>query len=209
MKPLIGCIIQARLGSTRLPRKHLLQIAGKPLLEHLVNRVHSSKLIDKVVLACPENPECCLNEEIFIGSENDVLDRYYQVAKKYNFDVIVRITADCPLIPVYEIDRCIQAYLEYHTHYLTNIQTSGRFGLPDGWDCEVFSFQALEIAWENSEEREHVTTYMKSNLGFHPVFLDPIKLSVDTLEDYERVKEFYLSECSQYQLPTTEGSYAQ
>lgn len=206
-KPYIGCIIQARLTSTRLPRKHLLEIGGKTILENLINRVRGSKLIDKVVIASPHSPECCLNEEIFIGSENDVLDRYYQANKKYGFDVVVRLTADCPLVPTFELDRVLGAFLEAKVHYATNCNSgSGRFGIPDGWDVEVFSSHALEVAWLHAgpEEREHVTTFMKTNLGFHPLYLGGPKLSVDTEEDFERAKQFYQSESVNYQTQITE-----
>lgn len=205
MKPYVGAIIQARLTSSRLPRKHLLQINGIPLLEHLVNRVHAS-IVDKVVIAAPHNPECCLNEEIFIGSENDVLDRYYQASKKYCFDYVVRITGDCALLPPSEINRVVRHCTENNLQYVSNVRPKGRFGVPDGWDVECFSFQALENAWlkaTESYDREHVTSIMRHGAGFYPVYLDPPKLSVDTQEDYDRLKEFYELEAAQYKPTNT------
>ena len=198
-RPFIGAIIQARLTSTRLPRKHLLQVAGIPLLEHLINRVRQCSLIDKIIIASPHNPECCLNEEIFIGSENDVLDRYYQAAKKYQLDAVVRLTADCPFVPTSEIYRVVSRYLDGGCEYVTNVSRgSGRFGTPDGWDVEIFSMATLEEAnaYAKGDEREHVTPYMKKNC--YPVFLEPLKLSVDTLEDFESVRKFYEGECLNY-----------
>lgn len=207
MKPYVGAIIQARLTSTRLPRKHLLELGGKPLLERMIERVRSVKSIDKVVIASPHSPECCLNEEIFIGSEHDVLDRFYQATKKYGFDVVVRLTADCPLVPPSEIERVVKALVGSHSHYATNISKGDeRFGTPDGWDVEAFTFQALETTWEMAvlpHDREHVTPFMREGLGFHPLYLGPPKLSVDTEEDYKRVLEFFNSESAHYQLPTT------
>lgn len=187
MTPYVGCIIQARLTSSRFPRKILELIDGIPVLEHIVNRVHKSHLIDKVVIASPHSPECCLNEEIFIGSEEDVLDRYYQASKKYGFDIIVRITSDCPLIPVSEINRVITRLLRGDTDYVRNFPN-----VPDGWDVEAFTFKMLEEAWlKTSEqtEREHVTPYMKRSTN--AVLLEAPKLSLDTREDLERIKEFY------------------
>lgn len=201
MKPYVGVIIQCRLTSTRLPRKHLLKINGVPVLEHLVIRARAS-IADKVIIASPHSPECCLNEEMFIGSEHDVVDRYYQAAKKYGIDCIVRLTADCPFIPVYEINRVIERFLQGDTDYVTNISQDSRFGIPDGWDVEAFSFKALEFAWLNRDSIvEHVTTLIKYDPQFNPIYLQPIKLSLDTEKDYETLKEFYRLESNTH-IPT-------
>lgn len=189
MKPIIGCIIQARLTSSRFPRKILENIGGIPVLEHLVNRVHAVDLIDKVIIASPHSPECCLNEEIFIGDENDVLDRYYQAAKKYNLDIIVRLTSDCPFIPPSEIYRVLTRLLRGDTDYCRNFPN-----VPDGWDVEAFTMKALELAWLKANEkydREHVTNWMKSCDELKPVLLEAPKLSLDTKEDLERIREHY------------------
>lgn len=193
-----GAIIQARLTSSRFPRKILADINGKPVLEHLVNRVYRAKLVDKIVIASPHSPECCLNEEIFIGSEDDVLDRYYQCAKKYGFDIVVRVTADCPILPHSEIDRCIKALKDNQADYVTN-----RPYVPDGWDVECMTFNALEKAWYYSKlphEREHVTPYIKGDVTSKNIYLDGPKLSVDTKEDLERIREYY-------EYPLTLGTY--
>lgn len=185
---IIGAIIQARLTSTRFPRKILEKINGIPVLEHVVNRVHLSKTINKVILACPHSPEACLNEEIFIGSEFDVLDRYYQCAKKHDLTVIVRITSDCPLVPPSEIDRVVNRLLERDTHYVYNFPN-----VPDGWDVEAFTFHGLEKAWNESkslEDRQHVTAYMKRDESLNPIHLEAPKLSLDTAQDLERIKEY-------------------
>lgn len=187
MRPYVGCIIQARLTSSRFPRKILEDFGGVPVLEYLVNKIHSVKEIDKVVIAAPHSPECCLNEEIFIGSENDVLDRYYQAAKNYGFDIIVRITSDCPIVPVGEILRVIKRILSGDCNYVRNYPN-----VPDGFDVEAFTFQLLEEAWTNSTDsfdREHVTPYMKRSEG--AVLLESPKLSIDTKEDLVRIKEWY------------------
>lgn len=193
MNPPIGCIIQARLSSTRFPKKVLADFLGRTVLETVVERCYESKLVDKIVIAAPHQLGVCLNEELFIGSENNVLDRYYQCAKKYGFDVIVRITSDCPIIPAVEIDRCIERILERDTHYVTNIGAIGRFGCPDGWDVEVMTFKALKESWERKVPDEHVTTWIKSNEQFNPVFLEPPKLSIDSPEDLERIKSYVIN----------------
>lgn len=207
LKPYIGCIIQARLTSTRFPRKITEPIEGIPVLEHLVNRCRLSRYIDRVIIAAPHSPEVCLNETIFIGSEHDVLDRYYQAAKEHKLDVIVRVTSDCPIVPVYELNRCIKYFLEGHTDYVTNIGVLGRFGTPDGWDVEVFSFKALEKAWLYAEEREHVTKYMKEDVTLNPIVLNPLKLSVDTRSDLNIVREFYELERKAYSSDWGNGKF--
>lgn len=198
MKPKVGLIIQARLSSKRFPSKVLADFLGKSVLETVVERCYQAKLVDKIVIAAPHQLGVCLNEELFIGSENNLLDRYYQCATKYEFDVVVRITSDCVIIPPPEIDRCIERILERDTHYVTNIGATGRFGCPDGWDVEVFTYKALKDSWLRGEPDEHCTTWMKSNEELNPIFLEPPKLSVDRAEDLERIKEYVLSRKTSY-----------
>ena len=205
MKPLIGCIIQARLTSTRFPKKILADFFGKTVLETVVERCYEAKLVDKIVIAAPHQLGVCLNEELFIGSEHDVLDRYYQCAKKYGFTVIVRITSDCPLIEPYEIDRCINRLLERDTHYVTN-----RPATFDGNDVEVFTFHALQEAWghaESLEDREHVTPYMKRDFSLNPISLEAPKLSLDTAQDLERMKAYYESQRKTYTNHRRDGEF--
>lgn len=191
MKPLIGAIIQARLGSHRLPSKILKRIDGNTVLEHVIRRVSASSLIDKVVVAVPEGDGeiIAIGTDIFYGSENDVLDRFYQCARKYKFDVIVRITADCPLIPPFEIDRVIACFLnDTSLDYVTN-----RPYVIDGWDVEVFSMKALSLANQNAlnnYDREHVTPYIKREKSINQLFLKEPKLSLDDEEDYARILEY-------------------
>ena len=196
MSPYIGCIVQARLSSTRFPNKILADLFGRPVIEHVVERCHEAELVDEVVIAAPHQIGACLNEKLFIGSENDVLDRYYQCAKKYGFDVIVRITADCPLIMPSEIDRCIDRILVRDTKYVTNCPA-----MQDGFDVEVFHFDALEKAWKEStslEDREHVTPYMKRDESINPISLQALKLSLDTAEDLERIKQYVRRQANTY-----------
>jgi len=198
-------IIQARMGSTRLPRKVMLNILGKPVLWHVVNRVSKARLIDGLIVATTVKLEDDIIAEfcksngvlVFRGSENDVLDRYYQCAKEYNIKDIVRITADCPLHDPNVIDMVIKEYLGGDCDYACN---TIKYTFPDGFDVEIFSFTALEDAWKNAKltsEREHVTPYIRKNEKFRKknVFSNkkyPLyRCSLDHPEDYEFIKRIY------------------
>jgi len=198
-------IIQARMGSTRLPRKVMLNILGKPVLWHVVNRVSKARLIDGLIVATTVKLEDDIIAEfcksngvlVFRGSENDVLDRYYQCAKEYNIKDIVRITADCPLHDPNVIDMVIKEYLGGDCDYAGN---TIEYTFPDGFDVEIFSFIALEDVWKNAKltsEREHVTPYIRKNEKFRKknVFSNkkyPLyRCSLDHPEDYEFIKRIY------------------
>lgn len=201
----IVAIIQARMTSSRLPGKVLLPAAGKPLLQHEVERVKRSIHIHHIVIATTTNhtddPVVELADDLGVsyyrGSEEDVLSRYYEAAKTYRADVIVRLTADCPLIDPAIIDQTIQTYLDHSDafDYVSNTLTR-RF--PRGMDTEVFSFQSLETAYFNATqpyEREHVTPYLYLNpnrfrLGevMCPEDLSSHRWTVDTPEDYELIR---------------------
>lgn len=170
----IICIIQARISSSRLPAKILLPGYNKPLLFHLIDRINKCKKINKVVVATSINPlddllyELCLSKDInvFRGSLNDLLARYYICAKKFNADHIVRVTSDCPLIDPMIIDEVVKEYLKVkNLDYMSNIHPPS---YPDGFDVEVFSFKALRKAHLSAKknfEREHVTPYIWDNLN--------------------------------------------
>ncbi|RJP27547.1 MAG: aminotransferase class III-fold pyridoxal phosphate-dependent enzyme [Candidatus Omnitrophota bacterium] len=162
-------IVQARLGSTRLPEKALMAIVGKPMLWHIVSRLKRAKEVDKVVVAtsdCSADAriaDFCRDNDIpcFRGSENDVLDRFYQTAKWRQSSVVVRITGDCPLIDPEVVDRVLHEYKTGSADYVTNTLI---YTFPEGLDVEVFSFSALETAWREAKterEREHVTPYIR------------------------------------------------
>ncbi len=180
----ILAIIQARMGSSRLPDKVLKKIMEKPVLWHVIDRVSKSRLINEVIVATTYQREdlaiveYCASRgiRVFAGSDNDVLDRYYQVAKLLRPDHIVRITADCPLHDPAVIDMVIQKHLDLDNDYTSNTLEET---FPDGLDCEVFKFSALEQAWKNAKlasEREHVTPYLKKGKQFKKY---SIKDSVD------------------------------
>jgi glutamate-1-semialdehyde aminotransferase/spore coat polysaccharide biosynthesis protein SpsF (cytidylyltransferase family) len=165
----IVAIIQARMGSTRLPNKVLAQVAGRPMLWYVVHRAKQAQTLDQVVVATSTGPAdnaieafCRVNRiDYFRGSEDDVLDRYYQAAAAHRADVVVRLTGDCPLIDPEVIDATVRTFMEGGYDYVSNTL---RYTFPDGLDTEVFSFSALETAWlkgRKQSEREHVTTYLR------------------------------------------------
>jgi len=171
---MILAIVQARMRSTRLPGKVLKEVNGKSLIEILLQRLSRSEKIDKIILATAENKENDILSEtveklgfdVFRGSEDDVLDRYYQAARHYSPEVVVRITGDCPLIDSQLVDEVIGLYGENNVDYASNIKPPT---YPDGLDTEVFSFTALETAYNNTKEsfeREHVTPFIRNNGQF-------------------------------------------
>jgi spore coat polysaccharide biosynthesis protein SpsF len=163
-------IIQARMNSSRLPGKVLQSVLGKPLLEYEIERLQRITNIDELVVATTvdskDNPvvELCerLKVPYFRGSENDVLERYYGAATKYQADVVVRVTADCPLIDPRVCEDTIRCYLDnYPTYdYVSNVIDRT---FPRGFDTEVFSYQALCEAHHEAirtADREHVTLFL-------------------------------------------------
>lgn len=201
-----AAVIQARMGSTRLSGKVMLEISGKPVLWHVINRVSKSKLIDGLVVATTANREDDTIEKfcnqisvtVFRGSEDDVLDRYYQCARKLNIENIVRITADCPLHDPAVIDLVIERYRQGNYDYVSNIDPPT---YPDGIDVEVFSFRALDSAWRNASlvsEREHVTPYIRKHGDLFKISnvknnedLSSYRWTLDQAEDFEFIQKIY------------------
>lgn len=192
-------IVQARMGSIRLPGKVLKEVNGKSLIEILFHRLSRSEKIDKVILATSKNPENDLLVEtveklgfaVFRGSEDDVLDRYYQAAKLYSPEAVVRITGDCPIIDPKVVDDVIGLYQENNVDYASNTEPPT---FPDGLDTEVFSFEVLKVAHEQAYElfdREHVTSFIRTNGQFKRVNhandtdLSGERWTVDDPEDFE------------------------
>jgi spore coat polysaccharide biosynthesis protein SpsF len=191
-------IIQARMGSNRLPGKVMMPLGPKTAIDHVVSRLKQAKNVDLVVVATSDSNEddilvswCSDNNiEVFRGSETDVLDRYHAAAISYKADVIVRITADCPLIDPDIVDEVIDGFFKggFDGFGLTG-------GFPDGLDCQVFSFAAIDKAWKEAtllSDREHVGSYIENTnpsafntgtvelinrLGFH-------RWTLDEKEDY-------------------------
>jgi len=166
----ILAIIQARTGSKRLPNKALLKILGKPILGHIVDFLKFSKLIDQIVIATTnlaeddiiENFSNQLGIACFRGDAEDVLDRYYQCAKFYKGDLIVRITSDDPLIDPNIIDKIIETCTKTKKDYVSNVINPS---FPLGFSsCEVFSFSILEKLHQKQKDsltREHVTFHIR------------------------------------------------
>lgn len=166
-------IVQARMGSTRLPGKVMMDLLGEPVLVRDVNRLRRSTLLNEIVIATTTLPAddriVSLCKEwgwkYFQGDENDVLDRYYRAARSCHADVIVRITSDCPMIDPQIVDQIVKAFLETPgVDYVSNTLPPRTF--PRGLDTEVMTFAALERAWKEDNDpklREHVTPYIYRN----------------------------------------------
>ena len=203
---MIVAIVQARMRSSRLPGKTIADVAGRPLLAHVVERVRSASRVDKVVVAttdqCADDPIAALCQiegiQCFRGSEDDVLDRFYKTAQANGADVVVRITADCPFIDPAVIDKVIARFQAGDCDYVSNTL---RYTYPDGLDTEVFSFAALERAWREGKkpsEREHVTPYLRTKKfrvtnveSESPVPLGKYRWTVDYPADLEFVRGIY------------------
>lgn len=200
----IVAIIQARMGSTRLPGKILKLVNGRPLLEYQLERLKKSRLIDEIVIATTvqeqdnQLEEFCNYHRVSLhrGSEMDVLSRYYEAAVKFKADAIVRITSDCPIIDPQVVDKTIQYFIENKEYdYVTN--TVERT-YPRGLDTEIFTFSALEKAYKQASlerDREHVTAYFYTNpnnfkIGHVKNDLDysMYRWTVDTQEDFELIE---------------------
>ncbi|MGE5396032.1 MAG: cytidylyltransferase domain-containing protein [Chitinophagales bacterium] len=204
----IGAIIQTRMGSTRLPGKVMLNLCGKPVIHHVIDRVLQSKYIEQVIIATTVDERDRIivdavrgyhsRATTFRGSEEDVLDRYYQAAVENALETVVRITSDCPLIDPGVSDLVVSRYLEGNFDYVSN--TIERT-YPRGLDTEAFSFQSLEKAWKEAnrpEEREHVTPYIwrypeKFRLGsvVSEVDFSGHRWTLDTVEDWEFIQAVY------------------
>lgn len=206
MKKIVA-IIQARVGSTRLPGKVLLDLKGKTVLNHVVDRVKKSKYIDEVIVATTdlEQDNKIVDEckkigcKYFRGSEIDVLSRYYLCAKENDADIIIRITSDCPLIDHLVIDEMLGFYLKNNYKLVTNAGDIHNRTYPRGLDTEIFDFDTLENAYKNANkdyQKEHVTPYIYENekdIYYYKNDIDYSKyrLTLDTKEDFELIKRIY------------------
>jgi len=192
------------MGASRLPNKVLMKVNGEQtVLEHVIKQLSFCKSISKIIVATTNLKQDDVIEElvkkleidVFRGDSSDVLDRYYQCAKKFNLDNIVRITSDCPLIDPEIVDKVIRKYKIEKFDYVTNtlIRT-----FPIGLDAEIFSFDVLENTWKNAilpSEREHVTPFIRNKkMDFsvgnieHEEDLSKIRVGLDRKEDYELIK---------------------
>lgn len=198
-----GCIVQARMTSNRLPGKVLKTIdykTGKTVLGSVTERLQAAKNIDCIVLACTTNKDDDLlvgyaekhGLNYYRGSENDVLERFYEAATEHNLDVIVRITSDCPFLDPDVIDRLVELFKEGDYQYASNCI---RRTYPHGLDCEILTYDVLKWMHENTEDsfyREHVTSYVThhldefriGSLALEGEDYSKVRITVDTINDY-------------------------
>ena len=196
-------IIQARYLASRLPGKVLKKINNKTILEILIKRLLKSKRISKIIIACSSNK---MDKEIikiadkvkidyFVGSEKNVLKRYYLAAKKFKFNNICRITADCPLIDVNIVDLVIKNFFDKKVDYASNAIPPS---FPDGLDVEIFNFKSLRKAFKNAKsdhDKEHVNPYMKRDKNIikfnlkNKEDLSWLRVTLDEQKDYNLIKK--------------------
>lgn len=203
-------IVQGRMNSSRLPGKILKKIAGVPMLGQVVERARRSKLIDAVAFATTTDPSDDAVERfcrrqgypVYRGSLLDVLDRFYQAAKMMQADVVVRFTADCPLLDPGLVDETVQAFLDSGVDFAANrLPPPFKRTYPIGLDVEVCSFAALERAWREASakhDREHVLPYLyevegrfKTKVLNYPVDYGHLRWTVDTPEDLILVRRIF------------------
>jgi spore coat polysaccharide biosynthesis protein SpsF len=202
----IVAIIQARMGSTRLPGKVLMDLGGDTVLSRVLARTRRSATIGEVLVATSDRPvddaivkECArLKTKVFRGDETDVLDRYYRAAQFSKADVVVRITADCPLIDPEVTDHTVQEFLAHTPDYASNVLVRT---YPRGLDTEVFSMMTLERAWRESSDayqRAHVTPYIYQNPERFKLLsvqgdkdYSKLRWTLDTTQDMEFLRAVY------------------
>ena len=201
----VVAIIQARMSSTRLPGKVMKKINSMPMIEILLARLSKSLSVDKVVVATSINPKdkilvdhvIKIGYDCFKGNENNVLERYYFAACKFKADVILRITADCPLVDYLMVDKVVKKFKKSSFDYICNNYPPT---YPDGLDIEVFNFKSLKEAYENAStnfEKEHVTPYIRNNKKLtkftvkNKYDLSHMRWTVDENSDFLVIEKIY------------------
>jgi spore coat polysaccharide biosynthesis protein SpsF len=205
---MIGAIIQVRMNSSRLPGKVMLKVQNKSLLEHMILRIKHCKTVNKIIIATSTEEsddvieKFCRENQIDYhrGSENDVLERYYESAKKFSLSTIVRLTGDTPLIDPLVIDKVVNYYQQSSFYYVSNIFPLPRT-YPDGYNVEVFSFTVLQkthLEAKRPSDREHVTNFitMQSNLFSigkvdYEKDISKFRLNLDYYEDYLLIEQIF------------------
>ena len=198
-------IVQARMGSSRLPGKVMKQVEGLPMIEVLLKRLSRAKNLDQIVVATSIDPRNepfveyvkVMGFECVQGSENDVLERYLQAAVHCEADVVVRITGDCPLVDPHLVDIVVQGFKQAHVDYYTNCAPPT---FPDGLDIEVFTFEALKKSaqmTQSKHDHEHVTPYLRESGEFktatfkNDVDLSAWRWTVDEASDLEVIRRVF------------------
>ena len=203
---MIGCIIQARMGSTRLPGKVMLDVENdKTVLDFVIKQLQNCKLVDKIIIATTTledddkiaNFSKDLGIDCFRGSSDNVLDRYYQCAKEYSVSIIVRIPSDKPLIDPEIVDNVVNVFRNNSYDYITNFLSNPTF--PSGTEVEIFSINALKKAWKKAKlpsEKEHVTPYFANHEDEFKIThiknsenLSHLRWAVDRIEDLNLVRK--------------------
>ncbi|MEK7857827.1 MAG: glycosyltransferase family protein [Elusimicrobiota bacterium] len=204
-------VIQARMGSTRRPGKSMADLAGKPLLWQFLQRVKRAKEPDELVLATTDKPQddvladlargCGVS--VFRGSENDLVDRYYQAAKAHGARIVVRICADNPVVEPEEVDRIIRFHKEGGSDFSSNTHNILDNQYPDGLGAEVFDFEKLEEVWREATSPanrehphswfyEHPERYRIRTVACPPEFRRPeLKLDVNLPEELDLLRAIY------------------
>jgi spore coat polysaccharide biosynthesis protein SpsF len=203
---IIVAIIQARMGSTRLPGKVMKELQGKSVLQHVIDRVSKVNALNEIIIATTKHPidDVIVDEAlkagatVYRGSEEDVLSRYYEAALESHADIIIRITSDCPLIDPILLSEILEFYRHNKYDYVSNTL---RRTYPRGLDVEVFSFSSLKKACDeaqHSEYREHVTPYIYNNSETFKIHdfssrenFSQYRWTLDTIEDWILIKEIY------------------
>jgi spore coat polysaccharide biosynthesis protein SpsF len=197
--------IQARTGSRRLPKKVLKKISKNSLIEWVLKRIKKTKKIKKIVLVTSTNKKDNILEKItkknkvliYRGKNNDVLDRFYQGAKKFKANIIIRICADNPFVDATQIDRLFNKFVNSQYDYAFNHQSKLNSQYADGFGAEIFNFDVLKKLKKlklNKDQKEHVTKYIWDNFKkFKVLAIKPpkklaypfLKFDIDTLSDYK------------------------
>lgn len=202
------CVVQARLNSNRLPNKIFYSFKDTNILNYILKKLKYNSNIHKLILAVPENQlsnikyKAAYYDEIYGGSENDLINRYYDSVKniKENISSIIRITSDCPCVNMDILNNMVEVFnKKIKTGYLCNTNFEGC--MPSGLDIEIFDFKSLKIINEQSKEREHLAIAFGKNLLNIPCYsfstdgcLNNIELSLDTIEDLDFIKKYYNNE---------------
>ena len=204
---LVGIIVQARIGSKRLRGKVLKKINNKPMLYYMLKQIKKSSFYDKIIITTSKKKEnnpirnFCKKRKIicFSGSENNLVNRYYLSAKENNIDIIVRVTADCPLIDPKIIDESIKKFVTKNYDFVANTSPPYNQTYPDGMDVEVFSYNTLKYVnrvCKNSFDLEHVTPFIWRNKKTFKLYkikskknLSNLRLTVDYIEDFKLIEK--------------------
>ena len=207
MNKKIGCIIEARMGSSRLPGKVLKKIENKTIIELLIERIKKVKQIEKIIIATSTNEKdnilekyCIENKiEFFRGSEQDVMSRVLECAKSHEIETIVEITSDCPLIDPIIISQMLNCYNYNNVDYIGN---SNIRSYPDGMDVQIFSYKTLKDSYKKSKtnlEKEHVTLHIRKSDEYSKIdiiapnkyFYPTLGLTLDEEKDFLLIKKIY------------------